>query len=54
MEAGHVSQNVYLQAESLDLATVAIGAFIDEGIAAAAALETGEVPRYLMPVGYPA
>jgi SagB-type dehydrogenase family enzyme len=54
MEAGHASQNVYLQAESLGLATVAIGAFMDEGIAAAAGLEPGEVPRSLMPVGYPA
>jgi len=54
MEAGHASQNVYLQAESLGLSTVAIGAFQDEEVAAAAGLEPGEVPLYLMPVGSPA
>ena len=54
MEAGHASQNVYLQSQSLGLVTVAIGAFLDAEVAAAAGLEEGEVPRYLMPVGYPA
>jgi SagB-type dehydrogenase family enzyme len=54
MEAGHASQNVYLEARSLGLATVAIGAFMDGEVAAAAGMEEGEIPRYLMPVGYPA
>ena len=54
MEAGHASQNVYLQAQSLGLGTVAIGAFMDGEVAAVAGLDPGEIPRYLMPVGYPA
>jgi nitroreductase len=36
IEVGHVGQNIYLQAESLGLRTVAIGA---------------EEPLYIMPVG---
>tara|TARA_B100000315_G_scaffold222250_1_gene226192 strand:- start:4419 stop:5231 length:813 start_codon:yes stop_codon:yes gene_type:complete len=32
MEAGHISQNIYLQATSLGLGSVAIGAFLDEEI----------------------
>ncbi len=30
MEAGHISQNIYLQATSLGLGTVVIGAFLDD------------------------
>jgi SagB-type dehydrogenase family enzyme len=32
MEAGHISQNIYLQATSLRLGSVAVGAFLDEKI----------------------
>jgi SagB-type dehydrogenase family enzyme len=32
MEAGHISQNIYLQATSLGLGSVAVGAFLDEKI----------------------
>ena len=32
MEVGHAGQNIYLQATALGLATVAIGAFYDEGV----------------------
>jgi SagB-type dehydrogenase family enzyme len=51
LEAGHAAQNVYLQAESLNLGTVAIGAFEDERIKEILALEEGEMPLYIMPVG---
>jgi nitroreductase len=30
IEAGHISQNIYLQAVSLGLGSVAVGAFLDE------------------------
>ncbi len=53
MEAGHAAQNVYLQAQALKLATVAIGAFSDEEVRRLLLLPAGEEPLYLMPVGYP-
>jgi len=51
MEVGHAAQNVYLQAETLRLGTVVIGAFQDEGVRKALRLPSGEHPLYLMPVG---
>lgn len=51
MEAGHVSQNLYLKATALGLGTVAIGAFQDRALAGALELSSGEEPLYLMPVG---
>jgi SagB-type dehydrogenase family enzyme len=51
MEAGHASQNVYLQAQSLGLGTVAIGAFHDAQISKILNLDDTEYPLYLMPVG---
>jgi SagB-type dehydrogenase family enzyme len=50
-EVGHVAQNVYLQAVALGLATVAVGAFSDDGVSAACQLDQGEKPMYLLPVG---
>lgn len=32
MEAGHISQNIYLQAVSLELGSVSVGAFLDEKV----------------------
>lgn len=49
MEAGYVSQNIYLQAEALQLATVAVGAFDDAAVKEILAVE--EDPLLLMPVG---
>ncbi|MCX7793066.1 MAG: SagB/ThcOx family dehydrogenase [Thermodesulfovibrionales bacterium] len=51
MEAGHASQNIYLQAQSLNLGTVAIGAFIDEAVKKVLNMPDEEHPLYLMPVG---
>ena len=51
MEAGHASQNIYLQATALGLGTVAVGAFDDEQISSVLGLDDGEQPLYLMPVG---
>lgn len=52
MEAGHVGQNVYLQAESLELGTVVIGAFYEEDISQALNLPDQRIPLYVMPVGH--
>jgi SagB-type dehydrogenase family enzyme len=51
MEAGHASQNVYLQAESLGLVTLAIGAFHDSKVKKIVNLVKTEHPLYLMPIG---
>lgn len=51
MEAGHSAQNVYLQAVSLNLGVVAIGAFDDDSVRSILGLSSQEVPLYLMSVG---
>jgi SagB-type dehydrogenase family enzyme len=51
MEAGHAAENVYLQAVSLDLGTVTIGAFSDAEVKKIMNLEEQEDPLYIMPVG---
>lgn len=51
MEAGHAAQNVCLQAVSLDIGTVTIGAFRDSAVCNLMNLKSNEVPLYLMPVG---
>jgi len=51
MEVGSAAQNVYLQAESLGLGTVFIGAFNDNEVKKALALPENEEPLCLLPVG---
>jgi SagB-type dehydrogenase family enzyme len=51
MEAGHASQNIYLQAVPLGIGTVSIGAFDDGGVKRVLRMEEDERPLYLMPVG---
>ena len=53
MEAGHVAQNVYLQATALGLGTVVVGAFDDVGVKAAMEIGEDEEPICLMPLGAP-
>ena len=51
MEAGHAGQNIYLQAEALDLSTVAIGAFRDGDLRSLLQVEEDHRPLYIYPVG---
>ena len=51
MEAGHVAQNVYLQAVSLNLGTVVVGAFFDDKVQRVIGARESEIPLYIMPVG---
>ncbi len=51
LEAGHVSQNIYLQVTSLGLGTVAIGAFHDHEVSNLFGLPQNQRPLYIMPIG---
>lgn len=51
MEAGHVGQNIYLQAEALNLGTVVVGAFTDERVKKVLSLPENHIPLYIIPVG---
>ena len=51
IEVGHASQNIYLQAVSLNLGTVAVGAFVDSEVKKVIGMADGEYPLYIMPVG---
>ena len=53
LEAGHVAQNVLLQAVALNLAALPIGAFDDERLVRALRLPGGHAPLYLLAVGHP-
>ena len=52
MDAGHAAENIFLQATSLGLGTVTIGAFIDEEVKKVIGVKAEE-PLYIMPVGRP-
>ena len=51
IEVGAAAQNIYLQAEALEIGTVFIGAFYEEPVKAALGLAPDEEPIGLMPVG---
>ena len=51
MEAGHAAQNVCLQAVSLNLGTVVVGAFRDDEVSKILNLSDEEQPLYILPVG---
>jgi len=52
MEAGHAAQNVHLQAESLGLGSVAVGAFDDASVSKILSLPDHLEPIYMVVVGY--
>jgi len=51
IEVGHAAQNLFLQSESLGLATVIVGAFNDDEVARVLRLPSDLQPLLLMPVG---
>jgi SagB-type dehydrogenase family enzyme len=51
IEVGAVAQNVYLVSESLQLATVLVGAFTDDRVASVLELPEGEAAYAIMPIG---
>ncbi len=53
LEAGHAAQNVLLQAVSLGLGAVPIGAFHDAEVQEVLGLPPQHEPLYLIPVGDP-
>jgi SagB-type dehydrogenase family enzyme len=53
MEAGHVAQNVMLQATDLGMGGVTVGAFDEHRVAAVLKLSADLRPFYLLPLGHP-
>jgi SagB-type dehydrogenase family enzyme len=52
MEVGHCAQNIHLEAVSLGLASVPIGAFQDHEVKNTLNLPTPLDPLYIIPIGY--
>lgn len=53
LEAGHAAQNALLQAVSLGLGAVPIGAFEDSRVQEVLGLPADHEPLYLIPIGHP-
>ncbi len=53
MEAGHAAQNIHLQAVTLDLGSVPVGAFRDQLVQSVLGIGTVHEPLYIIPVGRP-
>lgn len=54
MEAGHAGQNIYLEAEARNLATVALGSFNDDRVHQVLNLPNDERILYIYPAGHSA
>lgn len=52
IEAGHVGQNIFLQAEAIGLKAGIVGAFNNRGVVATMGLPPSHDPLLIMPVGY--
>ena len=53
IEAGHVGQNIFLQAEALGLKSGIVGAFNNKQIIKTMGIPTNHDPLLIMPVGFP-
>ncbi len=53
LEAGHAAQNMLLEAVTLSLGGVPVGAFHDEQVEKALSLPRNHEPLYLIPIGHP-
>jgi len=53
LEAGHIAQNIHLQAVALGLGSVPVGGYRDDDVTKALGLAAQELPLYIIPVGYP-
>lgn len=53
LEAGHVAQNIHLQAVALGLASLSVGGFDPPAATKALNLPADETVLYVIPVGYP-
>lgn len=52
IEAGHIGQNIFLQAEALGLGAGIVGAFDDKDVMRVMRLPPSHEPLLIMPVGY--
>jgi SagB-type dehydrogenase family enzyme len=53
IEAGHVGQNIHLQAVALGLGSISVGAFVDQDVQNLLPIPDDHKPVYIIPVGYP-
>jgi len=51
IEAGHAAENICLQAVTLDLGVVTVGAFYDELVRDVMGMPEDEIPLYIIPIG---
>jgi len=52
IEAGHIGQNIFLQAEALGLGAGIVGAYHDEDVIRVMTIPRSHEPLLIMPVGY--
>ena len=52
IEAGHIGQNIFLQAQAMGLEAGIVGAFEDSGIITVMGIKKTHEPLLIMPVGY--
>jgi SagB-type dehydrogenase family enzyme len=52
IEAGHIAQNIFLQAQAMGLDAGIVGAFVDEDVVSVLKIPASHAPLIIMPVGY--